>query len=141
MSNSPSKTSPRPAPLSIRLTAAERRALETRAGSLPISTYIKCVVFAAAAPRRQQRVSITQEHAARILGLLGQTRLAPTLAQLAKAADTGVLPLGAATEAALHRACDDIGEIRRLLMQALGLRSVDQSDEPLSATFRRRAGP
>lgn len=43
------------APFSLRLTSAERSQLESQAGGMPLSSYIKSVVFAAEATKYRKR--------------------------------------------------------------------------------------
>ena len=43
------------APFSLRLTPEERSQLEAQAGAMPLSSYIKSVVFAAEAPKYRKR--------------------------------------------------------------------------------------
>ena len=60
-----------------------------------------------------------------LMALLGQSRLSSNVNQLAKAANSGSLPVTPETESDLRHACRDIAEIRRMLMQALGLDAGD----------------
>ncbi len=111
-------------PISIRLTTDERRQLADRAGERPLATYIRDLALERASQSRRQR-SIgrveDKDALARVLATLGQSSLASMLAQLAKAARTGTLLLTPETEGKLHAACEAIGEMRRALMQALGI--------------------
>ena len=112
----------RPAPFSIRLNEAERALLTARAGDLPVATYIKRTVLGGA-PRLQRipkAASHDRDALARCLAALGRSRLADSLAGLARLAETGALFCDEETLASLRRACDDVRMIRDLLMQALG---------------------
>jgi len=60
---------------------------------------------------------------ARVLAQLGASRLANNVNQLARAANTGTLPVTPETEAELRRACINIQAMRADLMTALGQRS------------------
>jgi hypothetical protein len=60
---------------------------------------------------------------AKALALLGQSRLASNLNQLAKAANIGTLPLTPDVEEDLQDACAHVWEIKALLIRALGLKS------------------
>ena len=62
-----------------------------------------------------------QRALAHVLSKLGQSRLANNLNQLAKAANTGSLPVTPETESALQAACRDIRAIKHVLMKALGI--------------------
>jgi hypothetical protein len=55
-----------------------------------------------------------------VLGALGRSRLSSNLNQLAKAVNTGSLPVTPETEADLRQACRDVAEIRADLLRALG---------------------
>lgn len=132
---SPPRTSSprRSAPLSIRLSDAERVSLERKAGGLPLSTFIKQTVLdEAVKPRRAQARAPVKDAEAlgRLLGLLGQSRLSSNLNQLAKAANMGALPLTEETEGDLRRACAAVLEMRRLLLLALGVTIMDSVEAP-----------
>lgn len=82
------------APFSLRLTPEERSQLEAQAGAMPLSSYIKSVVFAAEAPkyrRRRKQPVAEQQFLAEILARLGQTRQASNLNQIAKHLNQGTL--------------------------------------------------
>jgi hypothetical protein len=55
-----------------------------------------------------------------VLGALGQSRLSANLNQLAKAVNTGSLPVTPETEADLKAACKDVLALRADLLRALG---------------------
>jgi hypothetical protein len=52
--------------------------------------------------------------------MLGESRLANNLNQLAKSANTGSLPVTPETEKALREASAEIHQMRAMLMRALG---------------------
>jgi hypothetical protein len=137
------KAAKRPSPTSLRLSAAERAVLVERANGVPLSAYIKHVLFGEDAPilRRQRPATADQALLAKVLAALGASRLASNLNQLAKEANIGTLPVTQETEDDLRRACGDIAEMRALLMTALGI----QKSEPVSVLsalrpFNRAAG-
>ncbi|MEW7986735.1 MAG: hypothetical protein AB2799_13160 [Candidatus Thiodiazotropha sp.] len=112
-------------PFSLRLTFEERSALEKEAGSKPLGTYIRAQLFEGReAPRKvrtRTRKPLQDDRAlARVLGELGKARLANNLNQLAKAVNTGSLPVTPDTEKAINEACRAVQDMRRQLMQALG---------------------
>ena len=116
-------TKKRPAPLSLRLTEGERTQLERRSGDLPLSTYVKYVLFAEDAPAYRKgptRFSADRALVARVLACLGLSGIASNLARLAKAADTGNLMFDEQTHTQLLQACDDVAAMRTLLLNALG---------------------
>jgi len=113
----------KPKPFSLRLTFEERAQLEKDAGDMPLGAYIRSRLFDddVRTPRRKYRSpSVDTKALAQLLGALGQSRIANNLNQLARAANSGSLDLTPDTEAALKSACDDIREMRGLLLKALG---------------------
>lgn len=120
----PEKDKPDTRPFSIRLTQAERCLLLARAGRVPLSTYIRDAILSADAQtkrRRQANPIKDHEALARVLAALGQSRLSNNLNQLAKAVNTGVLPVTPETEAEISHACAAVSAMRGDLMRALGL--------------------
>jgi len=124
-------------PFSIRLTANERAALKDKAGGTPLGIYIRSRILDEnkLTPRDERRRYPVKdaERLGQLLGLLGQSRLANNLNQLAKATNTGNLPVSDETESDLRRACSDIAEMRLLLLTALGVTAAEQTRSPLPA--------
>ncbi|MCK0197718.1 hypothetical protein MWN34_12425 [Ancylobacter sp. 6x-1] len=130
---------PRPAPLSIRLTFAERAALVERAAGHPLGAYIKATLFEQPERLRARRSSVHDDQAlGQVLALLGRSHLANNLNQLAKAANMGVLPVTPELEDELQVACAEIHEMRALLLKALGI-AVQNSPPSLCDAFARAA--
>lgn len=122
----PRRTSTKhPPPFSLRLSAEEKAELLRRAGSMSLGAYIRSRLLGeTTTPRRaQRRPGPDQQTLARLLSELGKSRLSSNLNQLAKAANTGSLPVGPDTEKTLVEACEDVRRMRRALIAALGLRS------------------
>lgn len=112
-----------PPPFSLRLTFEERTRLDVERGNLPLSVHIREKLFGDdAAPRTRKGNSPVQDNEAlgRVLGALGQSRLSSNLNQLAKAVNTGSLPVSPETEADLRQACRDVSALRVDLLRALG---------------------
>lgn len=112
-----------PPPFSLRLTFEERQRLEAEAGDMPLGEFIRQRLLGdGAAPRKRKGNSPVKDKAAlaRVLGALGQSRLSSNLNQLAKAVNTGSLPVTPETEADLKAACRDIAALRADLLRALG---------------------
>ena len=112
-----------PPPFSLRLTAAERARLENDAAGKTLGAYIRERLFGKdAAPRQRRGSSPVKDHEAlgRVLGALGQSRLSSNLNQLAKAVNTGSLPVTPETEAELKEACREVSALRDELLRALG---------------------
>ena len=113
-------------PLSIRLTKEERQKLDQLAQGTSLSEYIRSRIFDGSAPvhRTKGRFPVKDEQAlSQILGMLGQSRIPNNINQLAKAANSGTLPVTPDTEKQLHEACYSVTWIRRQLIQALGLKA------------------
>ena len=119
------KSDNRPPPFSLRLTFEERARLERDAGDMPLGAYIRSRLFDESAPHRTSRKAKrpVKDHQAlaNVLGELGKSRIANNLNQLAKASNSGSLPLTPETEKSLQEACAGVQWLRMTLMQALGL--------------------
>lgn len=113
-----------PPPFSLRFTFEERAALDRAADGMPLGAYIRSRLFnGEVTPRRTRNKHPVKDHQAlgQVLGELGRSRLANNLNQLARAANSGSLPVTPETEAAIREACASVGTIRASLMTALGL--------------------
>lgn len=91
-----------------------------------MSAYIrKCLFGKNAAPRKVRfRVPVKdQEALAQVLGLLGQTRIANNLNQIAYEANCGSLLMDQETEDEIKLACAHIAFIRVKLIEALGIKN------------------
>ncbi|MCZ8283560.1 MAG: plasmid mobilization relaxosome protein MobC [Aquidulcibacter sp.] len=113
-----------PPPFSLRLTFEERAQLEQEAGDLTLGAYVRSRLFdqSRPAPRRRSKKPV-KDHAAlaHVLALLGKSHISNNINQLAKAANTGSLPVTLETERALNDAVQDVATMRRLLLAALNL--------------------
>ena len=133
----------RPSPVSLRLSFEEKQQLKEMAGRQTVNAYIKARLFDPDAPVRQARglnPVKDQKTLAQVLGLLGSSRLADNLDDLATAARVGALPLDAETSCSIRRACDDVRIMRRFLLAALGIRDDADDldvDESCSSVFTR----
>lgn len=109
-------------PFSIRLTQEEREQLEAEAKGKPLSVYMRERLLGdGTAPRKLRRKpSADQAGLAKVLGMLGQSRLANNLNQIAKAAHIGVLVVSPALIEEIEEACRDIRIMRDALLSALG---------------------
>ena len=117
----------KPKPFSLRLSFDERARLEQDASGMALGAYIRDRLFGDdAAPRQRRGHFPVKDYAAlgRVLAALGQSRLSNNLNQLAKAVNTGSLPVTPETEDDLRQACKDIQAMRRDLMIALGLQET-----------------
>ena len=113
-------------PLTLRLTPQERMRLEELAAGMTLSAYVRACVFAEVAKLRKTRpadAARDKKAAAEALALLGQSRIASNLNQLAYHANIGALIVGEAEKAQIAEANAHLAAIRTLLMQALGKKS------------------
>ncbi|MEE4537632.1 MAG: hypothetical protein V2J51_03970 [Erythrobacter sp.] len=120
-----------PPPFSLRFTFEERAVLDMLRGSMPLGRYIREQVLREdAAPRKRRGRSPVKDHEAlgRVLGALGSSRLSSNLNQLARASNSGSLPVSPETEADLRQACEDVRAMRQELLRALG--SLSDGGEP-----------
>lgn len=112
-----------PPPFSLRFTFEERAKLDLLRGSMPLGQYIREQVLGDdAAPRKKRGRHPVKDHEAlgRVLGALGSSRLSSNLNQLARATNSGSLPVSPETEADLRQACEDVKAMRQELLRALG---------------------
>lgn len=121
--NQNSKPTKRLAPFSLRLTFEERARLEEAANGVPLGTYIKAILFGGDLQkvRRRGTTPIADHKAmAKVMAALGQSRLSSNLNQMARAVNTGTLPVHPETEADLRQACADVHAMRKDLLEAFG---------------------
>lgn len=112
-----------PAPFSIRFTFEERARLDAARGRSSLAVHIRERLFGdEVSPRRKPGNSPIKDAEAlgRVLGALGGSRLSNNLNQLAKAVNTGSLPVTPQTEADLVEACQEVKALRTELLRALG---------------------
>lgn len=110
-------------PLTLRLTPEERVRLEELAAGMTLSAYVRACVFAEDVKLRKTRpkdIVEDKKAAAEALALLGQSRIASNLNQLAYHANIGALIVGEAEKTQIAEANVHLAAIRTLLMQALG---------------------
>ena len=110
-------------PLTLRLTQAERARLDELAAGMTLSAYIRACIFGEETRRRKRRpkdVVADKQAAAEALALLGQSRIASNLNQLAYHANIGALEIGETETKQINEAYTHVLAIRTLLMQALG---------------------
>ncbi len=99
--------------------------MEHRTGDMPLGTFIKAKALDSCGLRRQGRSGVMisdTKTLAQILALLGQSRVASNLNQLARAANIGSLMVTPEVERELCAACAHIADIRALLVRAIGLK-------------------
>jgi len=112
-------------PVTLRLTVEERAKLEELASGMTLSAYIRACLFEQEQERRKHRpkaVVADNQALAQILGLLGQSRIASNLNQLAYHANIGTLPIDDDTRAQIKEGYEHVLFMRQTLMRALGMR-------------------
>lgn len=122
----------KPTPFSLRLSFDERARLEQDASGMALGAYIRDRLFGDdVAPRQTRGHFPVKDYAAlgRVLAALGQSRLSNNLNQIAKAVNTGSLPVTPETEADLRQACKDVQAMRRDLLIALGLHETGSASK------------
>lgn len=113
-------------PITLRLTPTERKKLEELAVGMTLSAYIRACLFTKEEKRRKRRPNrlVTDKKAiAEVLALLGQSRIASNLNQLAHHANMGLLIEDDETKAQIAEANAHLLAIRGTLIRALGPRS------------------
>ena len=111
-------------PISLRMTFAEKARLDRDAAGMSLSAYIRWRLFDPASPPPKSRGKFPvkdQQALTQLLALLGQTRLANNLNQIARSANSGSLLIDEDTERLIVEARDEVADMRRILMGALGL--------------------
>jgi len=124
-------------PFSLRLADKERKALEELADGMSLGTFIReCVIRLILdkklRPAQSRRGVLDKKLAAMLLAALGKSRIASNINQLAKAANSGSLPVNEEVLRDLWEAVQFIRWIRNTLIKAIGLKpnSSNNSDEP-----------
>jgi hypothetical protein len=112
----------RPAPFSLRLSPDERTRLEAEAEGMQLGTYIKVKLLDGAPVKRAAAVE-DRKGLAQALALLGQSRYASNLNQIAHLAHIGALTFSPEEQEDLAAALKHVAEIRALLVKATGLRA------------------
>ncbi|MCU7938358.1 MAG: MobC family plasmid mobilization relaxosome protein [gamma proteobacterium symbiont of Bathyaustriella thionipta] len=118
------KTTKYPAPFCMRFTRDERKTLELAAGDRPLAAYIRWLIFKEEIPvtrTRGKKPVKDHKEIARLLAEFGKSRIANNINQLAKAANSGSLPVNVDVLKALNDASRSVHWIRQTLIKALGL--------------------
>jgi len=120
-----------PAPFSLRLSKAERKELKRLANGRPLGEFIKDALFnKKLRPLSSRGASIQdQQLLAKLLGALGQSRIASNINQLAKAANSGSLPVNEDVLKSLFEAVKSIHWMRNTLIKGMGLKPQSKSEE------------
>ena len=125
-----------PPPFSMRFTKDERKSLELAAAGRPLAAYIRWLIFKEDMPempkKRTRGENASQDHKqlAKLLGALGKSRIASNINQLAKAANSGSLPVSKEIIKALNESVAAIKWMREALIKGMGIKpqSKDEDD-------------
>jgi len=111
-------------PFSIRFSQKQRETLKRDAKGKPLGIYIRSLIFEddGVLRKRRNRSVKDVEAMGKALALLGQSRLSSNVNQIAKAANSGALPVTPEMCHELTEACEEIRQMRSLLVKALGVR-------------------
>ncbi len=112
--------------VTIRLSEADYARLVELADGMALSTYIRALALNESMSKRKQRsVSAVadQKVIGQVLGLLGQSRIANNLNQLAYQANIGALQMNDEALAQIEETYAHVVAMRGLLLKALGGRS------------------
>ncbi|WP_330178499.1 plasmid mobilization relaxosome protein MobC [Candidatus Vondammii sp. HM_W22] len=129
-----------PPPFSMRFTDDERKALNLAAAGRPLAAYIRWLIFKEDMPempkKRTRGESASQDHKqlAKLLGALGKSRIASNINQLAKAANSGSLPVSQEIINALNESVAAIKWMRATLIKGMGIKpqskDKDENNDP-----------
>ena len=120
----PKQEKPSQSPITLRVTDEERERLKSLAAGMSVSAYIRKCIFAGDATRRKRRSHMPvkdQEAMSRALALLGASRIANNLNQLAHQANIGSLIMEENTCAQIDETYAHVRLMRDELVSALGL--------------------
>lgn len=120
-----------PAPFSLRLSTQEREEMDKLADGQPLGRFIKEAILnhgRRPAPSRKPRIQ-DQKLLAKLLGALGQSLIASNINQLAKAANSGSLPVNEEVLQSLKDAVAAIHWMRGTLIKGMGLKPQSSQDE------------
>ena len=113
----------------------ERKALETAAAGRPLAAYIRWLIFKEDMPEmpkkrtRGETADIDQKAIAKLIGALGQSRISANINQLAKAANSGSLPVNHDVVESLNESVTAIQWMRDTLIKALGLKPQSEPEK------------
>ncbi|MCP4937148.1 MAG: MobC family plasmid mobilization relaxosome protein [bacterium] len=111
--------------VTLRLSVDDYERLKQLADGMALATYIRAKALGEVLPRVKRRSStsvVDKQALAQILGLLGQSRIANNLNQLAHHANIGSLAMDEDTQTLVSEAYDHVLFLRKTLIAALGLR-------------------
>jgi len=113
--------------VTVRFSRDDYKRLQELADGVALSVYLRAKALEKTLPKRRRLSSSSIEDTqaiAQLLGLLGQSRIANNLNQIAYHANIGSLQIDDETKAQINEAYDHILFIRQTLIKALGKKSV-----------------
>ena len=113
--------------ITVRFSYDDYERLQQLADGIALSVYLRAKALEETLPKRRRLSSSSIEDTqaiAQLLGLLGQSRIANNLNQLAYHANIGSLQIDDETKSQIIETHDHVLFIRRTLMKALGKKSV-----------------
>lgn len=117
---------PRDCPrVTIRLSVEDHEKLKTQADGAALSVYLRALILKQQLPKRKLRSTASVEDRqaiAQLLALLGDSRIANNLNQLAYHANIGALVIDDETKGHIDEAYDHVLFIRNTLISALGMK-------------------
>jgi len=118
-----------PAPFSLRLSNDERKELKRLANGRPLGEFIKDALFdKKLRPASSRGANIQdQQLLAKLLGALGKSHISQNINQLAKAANSGSLPVNEDVLKALFEAVKSIHWMRNTLIKGLGIKPQNKN--------------
>jgi len=119
-----------PAPFSLRLNSQERQEMQRLAAGQPLGRFIKDAILKhGQRPAFKRKPLIADQKAlAKLLGALGQSRIASNINQLAKAANSGSLPVNKDVIDGLNDAVEAIRWMRDTLIKAIGIKPQNEHE-------------
>ena len=128
-----------PPPFSLRLNKEERAELTKLAEGRPLGQFIKDAIFAKGLrPVSSRKVPHhDRKQLAKLLGALGKSRIASNINQLAKAANSGSLPVNNEVLETLNESVTAIQWMRDTLIKAMGLKPQSQTESEVSDDTKR----
>lgn len=116
-------------PFSLGLYDEERAQIERDAGTLSLGVYIRSKLLEDSkplkrkrSPRRHHQPNIDHKVLAKLLGTFGESEVFRSLLALSLAAQSGSLSVDEELTDKLHTACEDVRDMRCILITALGLK-------------------
>lgn len=124
------KANKHPPPFSIRFSWSQRAELDQLAQGQSWGRYIKDVIFVQ--KRRPRSSQLDHQILAKLLGALGKSRISANINQLAKAANSGSLPVNEEVKKSLMNAVQAIEWMKITLIEGMGLKA-HRPDTPAEA--------